>query len=102
MKGLLAATVLVGQVGCMERLAANSTVRIMGRASPAVQTFADPYLAEEAIPYSIAQSEGLALVLPDSVPLRVNLLRTYGSYGYGFLEERMEQAEVDDLSLIHI
>ncbi len=96
MKGLLAAALFVGQVGCMERLAANSTVRIMGRASPAVQTFADPYLAEEAIPYSIAQSEGLALVLPDSVPLRVNLLRTYGSYGFGFLEERMEQAEADD------
>ncbi len=96
MKGLLAAAVFVGQVGCMQRLAANSTVGIMGRAAPAVQTFADPALAEEAIPYSIAQSEGLALVIPDNVPLRVSLLRTYGSYGFGFLEDRMEQAEVDD------
>jgi hypothetical protein len=61
-----------------------------------VQTFADPYLAEEAIPYSIAQGEGLSLVLPNSVPLRISLLRTYGSYGFAFLEDRMEQAEVDD------
>ena len=94
--GLLVAALALAQVGCMERLAANSTVRIMRRASPAVQTFADPFLAEEAIPYSIAQSEGLMLVLPDNVDLRVNLMRAYGSYGFAFLEDRMEQAEVDD------
>jgi hypothetical protein len=95
-KGLLTVALAVGQVGCLERLAANSTVRIMGRASPAVQTFADPGIAESAIPYSIAQSEGLMLVLPTNINLRVNLMRTYGSYGFGFLEDRMEQAEIDD------
>ncbi|MFO0601628.1 MAG: TRAP transporter TatT component family protein [Polyangiales bacterium] len=96
MKGFLAVGLMLAQVGCMTRLAANSTVKIMGQAAPAVNTFADPYMAEGAIPYSIAQSEGLMLVIPDNVPLRVNLMRTYGSYGFAFLEDRMEQAEVED------
>lgn len=96
MKGFLVAGLMLAQVGCMSRLAANSTVGIMKRAAPAVNSFADPYLAEDAIPYSIAQSEGLMLVLPENIDLRVNLMRTYGSYGFAFLEDRMEQAEVDD------
>jgi hypothetical protein len=96
MKGFLVAGLMLAQVGCLSRLAANSTVRIMRQAAPAVNSFADPYLAEAAIPYSIAQSEGLMLVLPENVDLRVNLMRTYGSYGFAFLEDRLEQAEVDD------
>lgn len=96
MKGLLVAAIAVSQVGCLERLAANSTVRIMGRAAPAVNRFSDPNLAESAIPYSIAQGEGLMLVIPNNIDLRVNVMRTYGSYGFAFLEDRMEEAEVAD------
>jgi tetratricopeptide (TPR) repeat protein len=96
MKGFLVAGLMLAQVGCLSRLAANSTVRIMRQAAPAVNTFADPSIAESAIPYSIAQSEGLLLVLPDNIDLRVNLMRTYSSFGFAFLEDRMEQAEVED------
>lgn len=94
--GLLTMAFAVGQTGCLERLAANSTAKIMNRASPAIQTFADPAIAEASLPYSITQMEGLMRVIPDNVLLRTNAMRAYGSYGYGFLEDRMEQAEVDD------
>lgn len=96
MKGFLVAGLMLAQVGCLSRFAANSTIRIMRQAAPAVNSFADPYIAESAIPYSIAQSEGLLLVVPNNIDLRVNLMRTYGSYGFAFLEERMEQAEAED------
>jgi tetratricopeptide (TPR) repeat protein len=94
--GALAALLALSQTGCMTQLAANSTVRIMGRAAPALQTQADPGIAEAALPYSIAQMEGLLLVVPNNGALRLQAMRAYGSYGFGFLEDRMEQAEVDD------
>lgn len=95
-KGLLIAAFSIGLGGCMTQLAANSTVRIMGRASPALQSFADPAMAEAALPYSITQMEGLLLVVPNNTSLRVNLMRALGSYGFGFIEERMEIAERND------
>lgn len=94
--GIMAAGLALGQAACMQRLAANSTARIMNRASPALQTFSDPALAEASLPYSITQMEGLLLVIPDNSGLRVNLMRALGSFGFGFLEDRMEEAEVAD------
>lgn len=94
--GFLAAALAVSMTGCLQRLAANSTARIMNRASPALQTFTDPALAESALPYSITQMEGLLLVIPDNTGLRVNLMRAYGSFGFGFLEDHLEEAEAND------
>ncbi len=94
--GIMAAGLALGQAACMQRLAANSTARIMNRASPALQTFSDPALAEASLPYSITQMEGLLLVIPDNSGLQVNLMRALGSFGFGFLEDRMEEAEVAD------
>jgi len=94
--GVMAVGLALGQAACLQRLAANSTARIMNRASPALQTFSDPALAEAALPYSITQMEGLLLVIPDNTGLRVNLMRALGSFGFGFLEDRMEDAEVAD------
>lgn len=94
--GILATTLGLSQTNCLSKFAANSTVRVMQQAAPAVNSFADPAIAEGAIPYSISQSEGLLLVVPENVALRVNLMRTYGSYGFAFLEDRLEEAEVND------
>lgn len=76
--------------------AANSTVRVMNEAAPAIQMQADPGIAEGALPYSIAQMEGLLLVIPGNRDLRINAARAYGSYGFGFLEDRMEVAEINN------
>jgi tetratricopeptide (TPR) repeat protein len=94
--GFLIAAIALGQTGCLARLAANSTAKIMNQASPAIQAFADPATAEAAIPYSITQMEGLLLVIPQNQLLRGNLMRALGSYGFAFLEDHMEEAEVAD------
>lgn len=94
-KGLLIASFAIGLGGCA-KFAANSTVGVMNRASPALQSFADPALAEATLPYSITQMEGLLLVVPGRTDLRVNLMRALGSFGFGFMEERMEVAERAD------
>jgi tetratricopeptide (TPR) repeat protein len=94
--GFLVAALALGQTGCLARLAANSTAKIMNQASPAMQAFSDPATAEAALPYAITQMEGLLLVIPQNQLLRGNLARALGSFGFGFLEDRMEEAEVAD------
>lgn len=94
--GFLVAAIALGQTGCLARLAANSTAKIMNQASPAMQAFSDPATAEAALPYAITQMEGLLLVIPQNQLLRGNLARALGSFGFGFLVDRMEEAEVAD------
>ncbi len=93
-KGLLIAGFSIALDGCFERIAANGTVGVMDRASPALQSFADPAIAEASLPYSITQMEGLLLVVPQNRLLRTNLMRALGSFGFAFLEDRMEEAEL--------
>ena len=95
--GLLALALLTtGCEGFLTSFAAGSTVRVFRRASPAVQRFADIELAETAIPGSIATMEGLMLIQTDSEVIHEILARSYASLGFGFLEDHMEQAMVED------
>ncbi len=83
--------------GCdMAAFAAGSTIKVFVRASPGIQRYRDPDLAEAAIPGSISQLEGVMILKPENADLRGLLARSYGSYGYGFLEDRMERAVVAD------
>ena len=82
--------------GCFTQLAAGTTVKVIGRAAPAIQRYEDTELAEEAMPASISTLEGLLEIRPDDTDLRALLARTYSSYGFGFLEDRMEEALAKD------
>src|SRR5262245_42329515 len=83
--------------GCFTELAAGTTVKVIGRAAPAIQRYEDPELAEEAMPASISTLEGLLEIRPDDMALRALLARTYASFGFGFMEDHMEAAlEKDD------
>jgi hypothetical protein len=95
-KGFLTVAFSLALGGCFQKFGANSTVAVGQRASPAVNTIADPNLVEDAIPYSLVQNEGLLVVIPNNITLRISLMRTYGSFGYAFMEDRMEQAEGED------
>lgn len=82
--------------GCnMNAFAANGLVRITERAAPAVQQHWDWQFAKEAVPSGIARLEGAFQVVPDNEDLLLQLVRGYAAYGYGFVEDDMEQAEVD-------
>jgi hypothetical protein len=61
-----------------------------------VERYEDPDLAGEGIPASIATMEGLLQVRPEDAELRGLLARAYGSYGFGFMEDRMEVALLKD------
>ena len=83
--------------GCsMTQLAAGSTVNIIGQALPAIERYEDPDLAGEALPASISTMEGILEIRPEDTKLRGLLARSYGSFGFGFMEDRMEEALVKD------
>lgn len=87
----------LGTLGCSTtQLAASSTVGIIGQAMPAIERYRDPDLAEEGIPASIATMEGLLEIRPEDTELRGMIARAYGLFGFGFLEDHMEQALADD------
>ena len=90
--------VLVGTVsGCnMTNLAAGSTVQIISKAWPAIERYEDPDLADGGIPASIATMEGLLEIRPDDTELRAFLAKAYGSYAFGFMEDKMEAALTKD------
>ena len=83
-------------LGCMTELAAGTTVKVIGRAAPAVQRYEDIELAEEGMPASITTLEGLLQIRPEDTDLRALLARTYASFGFGFMEDRMEEALAKD------
>ncbi|AKF09939.1 TRAP transporter TatT component family protein [Sandaracinus amylolyticus] len=76
--------------------AANTTIGVMRRASPGVQRMRDPEILEIAFPASIQQMEGLLEIKPDDNVLRAMLGRSYASFGYGFIEDDYEVAQLSD------
>ena len=95
--GVLLAVVTLALAGCdMAAFAAGSTIKVFVRAAPAIQRYHDPELAEAAMPGSISQLEGVMVLKPENADLRALLARSYGSYGYAFLEDHMEDAAARD------
>lgn len=76
--------------------AANTTIGVMNRASPGVQRMRDPEIVESGFPATIQQMEGLLEIKPDDHLLRAMMGRSYGSFGYGFIENRYEEAQLSD------
>lgn len=98
---LLLLTVLGGATvfspGCdMANFAAGSTVKVIVRGSPALGRLNDVELAEAAIPGSIGTMEAVFEIRPDDTKLRTLLARSYASYGFGFMEDHMEEAYAND------
>ncbi|MDW8245133.1 MAG: TRAP transporter TatT component family protein [Sandaracinaceae bacterium] len=82
--------------GCdLQLMAASTSVAVARRAAPGINYMRDPEIAEAAIPSVIQQNEALVYLLPDDAGVITSAVRVYASYGYGFLEDKMEQAEFD-------
>jgi hypothetical protein len=92
---IICVSIGLSTTGCMTKLAAGTTVNVIAQASPAIQRYEDPELAEVGIPASIATMEGLLEIRPDDTRLREILARSYASFGFGFMEDHLVAALVD-------
>lgn len=80
--------------GCdLTRFTANSTANMFGRASAGLERHFDYDLVGDALPGNILQLEGVFRIVPDNEQLGITLARAYVSYGYGWVEDEMEEAQ---------
>ena len=83
--------------GCdTEKLAADSTAELFGRAAPGIEQHWDYDLVGKSFPASIIQLEGLLRIVPDNETIGMSLVAAYIGYGTGWIEDRVEVADFDD------
>ena len=88
---------LLGLGGCdTEKLAADSTAELFGRAAPGIEQHWDYELVGKSFPASIIQLEGLLRVVPDNEVIGLSLVSAYIGYGTGWIEDRVEVADIED------
>jgi hypothetical protein len=88
---------LVALMGCdTEKLAADSTAALFGRAAPGIEQHWDYDLVGKSFPASIIQLEGLLRVVPDNETIGLSLIAAYIGYGTGWIEDRVEVADIED------
>jgi hypothetical protein len=94
--GLLVVGLLV-LGGCdTEKLAADSTAELFGRAAPGIEQHWDYELVGKSFPASIIQLEGLLRIVPDNETIGLSLIAAYIGYGTGWIEDRVEVADFAD------
>ncbi len=90
---VLALSLLAG-AGCdLTRFTASSTANMFGRASSGLEQHFDYELVGDALPGNSLQLEGVFRIIPENEQLGLTLTRAYVSYGYGWIEDEMEQAQ---------
>ncbi len=88
---------LVVVMGCdTDKLAADSTAELFGRAAPGIEQHWDYELVGKSFPASIIQLEGLLRVVPDNEVIGLSLVAAYVGYGTGWIEDRVEVADIED------
>lgn len=82
------------QSGCdMTRFTAGTTANMFGRAAVGLESHFDYELVGDALPSNILQLEGIFRIVPDNEQLGLTLTKAYVSYGYGWVEDEIEQAQ---------
>lgn len=94
--GALVAGLLVVTACDTEKLAADSTAELFGRAAPGIEQHWDYVLVGKSFPASIIQLEGLLRVVPDNEVIGLSLVAAYVGYGTGWIEDRVEIADIED------
>ena len=94
--GALAAGLLTLGACDTAKLAADSTAELFGRAAPGIEQHWDYELVGKSFPASIVQLEGLLRVVPDNEVIGLSLVAAYIGYGTGWLEDRVEVADIED------
>ncbi len=96
--GLTAVLAIVLIAGCdTTKLVADSSSGLFERAQPAFEQYWDYDTAGKALPANIIQLEGVLRIVPDNKVVVLQGIQAYVGYGYGWIEDRIEEAEaVDD------
>jgi tetratricopeptide (TPR) repeat protein len=80
--------------GCkLEKIAADSTVKVAQAGSQGFNAFWDYEIFGQAVPGAILQSEALVRISPDNEDLLLGLSRTYVVYAFGWLAAEWELAD---------
>lgn len=74
------------------QIAASETSAVLVRAARGLEQHWDVDLVGDGLPGSILQLEGIYSVLPDDEAMGIELMRAYGSYAWGWLDEDAEDA----------
>ncbi len=91
----LAPLFVVVSLGCdiTKSLTAPSTADLFHRGSPAIEQYWDYETARDAFPATILQLEGVASIIPENEHILYLLVQGYVAFGFGFLEDRVEELE---------
>lgn len=85
-----------GLSGCnLARVAARSSAALSAVGGPAMEQYFDLEIAGAAMPSTIMQLESMVRAAPDNRQLLLSLTRTYVGYAYSFVEDRVEQLELE-------
>ncbi|MBX7197574.1 MAG: TRAP transporter TatT component family protein [Sandaracinaceae bacterium] len=95
MRTLAAACIAIALLGGCDlttRIAANETAAVLQRATRSLEEHWDVDLVGEGLPASILQLEGIYAVIPEDEAMGMEVMRAYGSYAWGWVEEGAEDA----------
>jgi TRAP transporter TatT component family protein len=87
------AALAVGTSGCLKKILLDGQISSTRTASAAVNSFSDWDAALRAASAGLAQFEGLHYLAPDNEDALFLLSRGWAGFGYGFIEDEMEQAQ---------
>jgi tetratricopeptide (TPR) repeat protein len=95
LRAFLVAGLLLATACDLTALTANSTAQMFKRASPAIEQHWDFEMVGAAMPASITQLEGVHRIVPENPDLLEQLVRVYVSYAFGWIEDEIEQLELE-------
>lgn len=78
------------------KLVADSTSGLFERAQPGLESYWDYETMGKAFPASIVQLEGILRIVPDNQVILQQGVAAYVGYGYGWIEDRIEEADATD------
>ena len=94
---LIALSYASTSVGCsIKHRALVSVADAVSGSGGAYGTDDDPELIRAAVPFGLKTMEGLAVSLPDHVPLRAALAKGFTQYGYAFVQSDADLAAEKD------
>lgn len=92
----LAGALSLGSTGCIKEMLLNGQIESTRKASAAVDTVGDYEVANAAAFSGLAQFEGMHYLAPDNNDALFMLLKGWTGATFGFIEDRMEEAEDTD------